>query len=542
MRSRRPSVSVPLALGALALGSFAAGAAPAAAQALPPEDWYLQDATTGGYPGAAVDRAYELVAGKTPRTVVVAVIDGGVDVAHPDLQGRLWTNPRETPGNGVDDDRNGFVDDVHGWNFLGGPDGRSVDAETYETTREAARLRARFAGKTREGVPAADRADFDRAQRLLAETNTKREQARQELLQIEPLLPRAREAFALLRTKLGKEDVTAADLGRITDTDPATLQAKSVAGFLLNQGAGLRELEDYARGLRGRVDCGYNPDCAVRAAIVGDNPEDYGQRAGYGNADVTGPDAGHGTHVAGIIGALRANNLGSRGVADAVRIMAVRAVPNGDERDKDVANAIRYAVDNGANIINMSFGKSLSPGKAAVDEAVRYAAERGVLLVHAAGNDGKDVDTELNFPNAALGGTRRSATWVEVGASGPEVGAAFAAPFSNYGRKTVDLFAPGVSIQSTLPGGTWGRNDGTSMAAPVVSGVAALVMAYYPTLTAAQVRGVLVASARRFPSLQVTTPGGEDRAAFSALSATGGVVDARAALEAAARLAAGGAL
>ena len=540
MPFRRLAAPRSLVLSVLALGAFAAPALHA--QSLPPEDWYLQDATTGGYPGAAVDRAYELVAGRTPRTVVVAVIDGGVDVAHPDLQGRLWTNPRETPGNGVDDDRNGFVDDVHGWNFLGGPDGRSVDAETYELTREAARLRDRFAGKTREGVPAAERAEFDRGQRLLAEVREKRESARQELAGIESILPRAREAFALLRTKLGKEDVTAADLGTITDTDPATLQAKSIAGFLLNQGAGLRELEDYARGLRGRVDCGYNLDCSVRAVIVQDDPTDYAQHSGYGNADVTGPDAGHGTHVAGIIGALRANNAGNRGVADAVRIMAVRAVPNGDERDKDVANAIRYAVDNGANIINMSFGKALSPGKPAVDEAVRYAVSKGVLLVHAAGNDGKDVDTENNFPNASLGGTRRAATWVEVGASGPEVGAAFAAPFSNYGRKNVDLFAPGVSIFSTLPGGVWGRNDGTSMAAPVVSGVAALVMAYYPTLTAEQVRSVLVASARRFPNLQVSTPGGDTRAAFSTLSATGGVVDARAALEAAARLAGGGTL
>ena len=292
-------------------------------------------------------------------------------------------------------------------------------------------------------------------------------------------------------------------------------------------------MREYVDGQRGKVDCGYNLDCTDRAIVVGDNPDDYAQHSGYGNNDVAGPDATHGTHVAGIIGALRGNGIGAIGVADAVRIMAVRAVPNGDERDKDVANAIRYAVDNGANIVNMSFGKNLSPGKTAVDEAVRYAASKGVLLVHAAGNDGKNIDTEANFPEAAYATGTRAPNWIEVGASNHDT-RNLVADFSNYSKVEVDVFAPGVDIYSTLPGGTYGALDGTSMAAPVVSGVAALVWAYYPALTAEQLRTVLLASARRFPNMTFEHKG--VRGPLTSFSATGGVVNAYEALRQAAAM------
>lgn len=508
--------------------------APTALAQSVPHGWHLMDGTTSNYPGIAATRAYtELLAGRQPaRTVVVAVVDGGVDIQHPDLQGRLWTNPREIAGNGIDDDQNGFVDDVHGWNFLGGPNGQSVNYETYETTREAARLRARFGSRTRDQVPAAERADFDRYQDLLRETNQKREAARRELPQLEPILAAAKEAFARVRAQTGRDEVTEADAQSVRGL---TNIQRSALSLLLAQGLTDRDMQDYVDQQRGKVDCGYNLDCRDRAIVVGDNPDDYSQRNGYGNNDVTGPDASHGTHVAGIVAALRDNNVGAVGVADAVRIMAVRAVPNGDEADKDVANAIRYAVDNGANIINMSFGKSLSPGKTAVDEAVRYAASRGVLIVHAAGNEGKNVDTEANFPEASFQGGGRASNWIEVGATGPDA-QNLIADFSNYGKADVDVFAPGVDIYSTLPGNTYGPQQGTSMAAPVVSGVAALVWSYYPALTVDQLRTVLLASARRFPNATFTHD--NIRGPLTSFSVTGGVVNAYEALRQAAAFAA----
>ena len=529
-----------------ALALLAALSAPAFAQTPappPPIDWHLQDPTTGGHPGAAVERAYELLKGRAPaRTVVVAVIDGGIDTAHVDLRGRLWVNAREVAGNNRDDDGNGYVDDVHGWNFIGGADGRNVDAAQYEVTREYARLRGKYEGKSETDVAAADRDELAYFGRVRAEWAERRAEAEQQFPTVEGIYTQSVAAMATLRAALGKPegaDVTAEEAASVPVTTPALRQAKQALQFLAANGITYSDLVDYRAQLKNQSEIGFNPDANERA-IVGDDPANLTQRV-YGNADVTGPDAGHGTHVAGIIAALRGNGVGAVGVADAVRIMAVRAVPNGDERDKDIANAIRYAADNGAHVINMSFGKAYSPDKPIVDEAVRYAESKGVLLVHAAGNDGKNVDKDDNFPEARFADGTKAALWIEVGASGPVAGEALAAEFSNYGGTSVDLFAPGADIYSTIPGGGYGRKSGTSMAAPVASGVAALVMAYYPTLTAAQVRAVLMESVRAYPNLTVVRPGGEERAGFATLSVTGGVINAAAALERAAALAGGGA-
>jgi subtilisin family serine protease len=265
--------------------------------------------------------------------------------------------------------------------------------------------------------------------------------------------------------------------------------------------------------------------------IVGDDLDDGSERV-YGNADVTGPDASHGTHVAGIIAAERGNGIGIDGIAAGVRLMIVRAIPNGDERDKDVANAIRYAVDEGADIINMSFGKAFSPRKSLVDDAVRYADEHGVLMIHAAGNDGDDIDVVPSFPTRTYEDGGAAADWIEVGAANWDV-QSLAATFSNYGQQRVDIFAPGVAILSTVPGNEFDLNDGTSMAAPVVTGVAALLMAYFPDLTAADVKQIVLDSAVRFGDRVVPTPGQGPRVPFGTLSVTGGVVNAYEAVKAA---------
>jgi subtilisin family serine protease len=250
-----------------------------------------------------------------------------------------------------------------------------------------------------------------------------------------------------------------------------------------------------------------------------------------GSRDVTGPDALHGTHVAGIIGAVRDGTPEVQGIAPNVQLMAVRVVPDGDERDTDVARAIRYAVDNGAQIINMSFGKSFSPQKAAVDSAVRYATSKGVLLVHAAGNDAENNDITPSYPTSVLTDGTRVGLWLEVGASSWKGNDKLVAPFSNYGRQRVDLFAPGEDILSTAPGGGAKRESGTSMAAPVVSGVAALLMAYFPALSAADVQQLLLQTVRTFPGTQVALPGSGQMVPFANLSRTGGVIDAYAAVK-----------
>jgi subtilisin family serine protease len=330
----------------------------------------------------------------------------------------------------------------------------------------------------------------------------------------------------VLRQAVGGDSLTPARVSALPQsTTPDVQQARQLYLQLAAAGITPAAVQEAQEELEARVQFNLNTAFDPRP-LVGDSAASTTDRR-YGNADVTGPDAKHGTHVAGIIAAVRGNGVGIDGVAPAVRIMGVRAVPNGDERDKDVANAIRYAVDNGAQIINMSFGKSFSPNKALVDAAVKYAEAKGVLMVHAAGNDGADVSKVPNFPTDAYAAGGEARGWIEVGASSWHGLDSLAAPFTNYGRPQVDVFAPGVDILSTVPGGGYERQDGTSMAAPVVSGVAALLMSYYPSLTAADVKRIILESATRYPDQAVVKPGADEGTVpFGTLSATGGVVNA----------------
>ncbi|WP_405284612.1 S8 family peptidase [Gaopeijia maritima] len=477
-----------------------------------PDAWQLLDLEADRVPGTSATRAWtELLAGREPaRTVVVAVIDGGVDTAHVDLRDVLWRNEGEVAGNGADDDDNGYVDDLYGWNFIGGADGRNVEHETLEVTRLHA---ACLADRPTPGHDCAEIATaYAEASQENAEMLAQLEQVNQVVEAIVPILSGA----------LGGEDPTEERVRGLMPTTPQIGQARQVYLQLADLGATPSDISDAVASYRGRAEYGLNLDFDPRD-IVGDDPSDGEERV-YGNADVMGPDADHGTHVAGIIGAVRGNGVGIDGMAAPVRLMTLRAVPDGDERDKDVANAIRYAVDNGAHVINMSFGKSFSPRKELVDAAVRYADERGVLMVHAAGNDGADVDVESNFPSPSYADGGRAAHWITVGASNWAVDS-LAAPFSNYGRTEVDLFAPGAAILSTLPGDTFDRQDGTSMAAPTVTGAAAVLMAWFPELDAAEVKRILMETAVRFDDAVVPRPGDGEAVPFGTLSVTGGVVN-----------------
>ncbi len=326
---------------------------------------------------------------------------------------------------------------------------------------------------------------------------------------------------ALLKEHLGTDALTPQAVAAIRPTGQEMFRAQQAYLQLATNGITAEVLQEQEEYLSDKLEYGLNADFDPRT-LVGDDYADPNQRD-YGNAEVEGPDPEHGTHVAGIVAAERGNGIGVDGIAPAAEIMVLRVVPNGDERDKDVANAIRYAADNGARIINMSFGKAYSPYKMVVDDAVRYAASKGVLIVHAAGNDAADVDAEPSYPTRYLTGGDTPENWIEVGASSWEGAGALAAPFSNYSRRTVDVFAPGVEIYSTVPNNRYKSMQGTSMAAPVVTGLAALLMSYYPDLTAEQVKQVILDSATPYPDQLVVRPGTEGtRVRFGELSVTGG--------------------
>lgn len=492
----------------------------AAAPREAPDNWHLLDPATDGFQGISLLRAErELLAGRTPaRTIVVAVIDNGVDTAHAQLRARLWANPGETGGNGRDDDSNGYADDLRGWNLIGGPDGKNVHEDTYEVTRLAA-MCARPA--SRDSLRTDLRARCPEIETTYARKRAEAQQILQNIGQIESLLS---QVVPHLKSVMNTDTLTTAKVEAFKPADDKSRQARAVYLQIAAMGLDDAELAEAKKAYESQVQYGYNINFDPRK-IVGDSYPDTSVRR-YGNSDVTGPEPMHGTHVAGIIGAL--DSLGVRGIAKNVRIMALRAVPDGDERDKDIANAIRYAADNGAHIINMSFGKAYSPYKKLVDDAVKYADSKGVLMVHAAGNDGANVDSTASFPTPVyLDGSGRARNWIEVGATSWRGKDSLVAGFSNWGKGVVDIFAPGDDINSTVPGNKHKKESGTSMASPVVTGVAALLMSYYPTLTAADVKRVILESANTLSDTMVIRPGEEGASVrFGDLSATGGIVNA----------------
>ncbi|HTL10586.1 MAG TPA: S8 family serine peptidase [Chitinophagaceae bacterium] len=517
-----------------------------------PKGWHLMDKEKDGYYGISLDKAYEFVKAKKlkSKTIVVAVIDSGVDTLHEDLKGILWNNPKEIPGNGIDDDHNGYVDDIYGWNFLGGKDGRNVKEDSYEGARVYYRFKKMYSGVK---VDTATMNEEEKEQykmwqkaRVSIEGDEDGEQV--DVVFLRKALDATLKSDSLLQIILGKKEYTGTELQAYI---PKTAdESKARSSFLYLYKATKSELEtsnkeladgftEYVTSQERKREAADKEPVAYRAEIVKDNEADINDKY-YGNNDVMASTPFHGTFCSGIIGANRNNNLGVKGIADNVRIMMIRAVPDGDEHDKDVALAIRYATDNGASIVNMSFGKSFSPEKKWVDEAVKYAESKGVLLVQAAGNSAANIDTADNFPNPRLRAERSTATnYITVGASGdpadPQEGG-LVASFSNYGKKNVDVFSPGVKIYSTNPGGNaYGNSQGTSFSSPIVAGTAAFLLSYFPNLTAQQLKYCIEKSAKS-PGVKVKKPGTDQMVDFSELCKTGGLVNAYEAAKLAATL------
>lgn len=497
-----------------------------------PNGWHLQDPLTDGYNGISLDKAYEFLSSKKMKSkrVVVAVIDSGVDTTHEDLKPVFWVNKKEIPGNGKDDDKNGYIDDIHGWNFIGGKDGRNVKEDSYEGARVYHALNAVWGGKivNEDTLNTADAKSYQTYLRAKAKVVDGVDQS--QIAFMKSMYESMKKGDSVLRVELGKEEYSAKDLQSHTTTNSA---AKSTRGMILSIAKGNdsyditnQQLIDELVKEIGKANTATEPPTPYRKNIVGDDETNINDRS-YGNNDLMASTPFHGTHCAGIIGAARKNELGIDGVADNVSLMILRAVPDGDEHDKDIALAIRYAVDNGANIISMSFGKDFSPEKKWVDDAFKYAEKNNVLLVHAAGNDSKNIDSAFNFPNPVFeDGSGRASNVITVGASGDKKNGGYTASFSNYGQSEVDVFAPGVSIYSTIPGGnTYGNASGTSMACPVVSGIAALVWSHYPNLTAKQVKEVIEKSAV-VSTEDVKKPGTDEMISLSKLCRTGAFANA----------------
>lgn len=547
-----------------------------------PPNWYNLDLLQDGYFGISTEKAYkELLKDKKPKeSIIVAVIDGGVEPTHEDLKDVMWTNKKEIPGNGIDDDWNGYVDDIHGWNFIGSKNG-NLEYDNLELVRIIRKYQPKYRSTIRSTVlDSVEKEEFALYNKANTQFGKKYDDAHQSFAVIS-IINKMLDSVAVANHKAIP---SLEDMENYKADSEEEEQCKKIIRRGAKESGSMekfhKEMKDAYKQYDVMLRYNLNPKYDQRAELVGDDYSNSRERI-YGNNDVKGPNADHGSHVSGIIGANRKNNIGINGVADNVRIMGIRVVPEGDERDKDVANGIRYAVDNGARIINMSFGKGFKWDKVVVDEAVKYAAQKGVLLVHAAGNDNQDNDVEENYPNkfyegeeaaayrkahkkpenpilALLktvpeqgNGTRRNipipklvvdtnkfnlphaANWIEVGASAYKNDASLKASFSNYGKYTVDVFAPGFMINSTVPGSKYEEFDGTSMAAPVVSGLAALILSYYPDLKAKDIREIIMKSVTKVEQKvrRVNTKGESERVSFKELCVSGGVVNAYQALK-----------
>ena len=440
-------------------------------------NWGHLDLVKDTIPGMSVDKAYaEIIKNKKGVKVIVAVIDSGMDIDHEDLNDVIWTNKGEIPNNGKDDDNNGYIDDIHGWNFLG---------DGYYEQLEYVRLLASGATSNPRFLEA--KAEYEKERKKYIDLKTNYGQ----------FLVQLSSADETIAKRLNKKIYTKEEVNAIKTEDEGLQQSISLIKYVFTLSPSISEfkkqLNDGLEEFNNRLD--YNLNLEHKGRLTGDNPEDLNDKFyGNGNVKQKKKSESHATHVAGIIAAERNNGKGVNGVAKNVEIMSIRSTPRGDEYDKDVALAIRYAVDNGAKVINASFGKSYSPHSDWVRDAIAYAGKNDVVFVQAAGNDGKNIDIEPNFPSDNINGQEVSNTHISVGAIAPKYGSNMVVSFSNYGKQNVDIFAPGGEIYSATPENEYDTNSGTSMAAPAVAGVVALIRSYYPKLTAAQVKQIIMDS------------------------------------------------
>ena len=497
--------------------------------------WYHKDFSTTNVYGVNTDNAYKFLESKglKPRTIVVGVLDSGVEVDHPGLINNMWKNPNEIPNNGIDDDKNGYVDDIYGWNFIGGKTA-DVDADNLEVTRMVKKYQPIFEGtdsaknRANQAKMPEEYAMYQKSKKLFDEKGSEAKQYYQYFSGFNNAIP------SIVKTLNGKT-LTKANLAAIKPASQEDSRNLQILNSLVQEAENVgktpkeveellkKEVEGALKHYESQATKHYNLDFDPRKEIVGDNYDNYNEK-NYGNNHYEGPDASHGTHVSGIIAGLPHGNEAQYGVAHKVaKIMTVRAVPDGDERDKDVANAIRYAVDNGAKILNMSFGKAVSPGKKHVWDAMKYAEKKGVLLVKAAGNENQNIGENEYFPTNFMKQSDEKpfvSNMIVVGAS-TNNSQNLRARFSNYNGKMVDVFAPGQEIYSTVPDAKYEYLQGTSMASPVVAGAAAVLWAYMPSLTPQQIKEALVKTVNK----STVNANVDSSANFDQISVAGGVID-----------------
>lgn len=503
-----------LTIGLMALGFLASAQQSTKVDSTFLKNWMHSDLEATGVYGVNTLKAKKFLAEKHRKAhpLIVGVLDSGVEYFHEDLKNNMWVNPKEKAGNGKDDDKNGYIDDLHGWNFLTDKNGKNYAPDSYELTRQYKKLQDYFSnGATAASAPEKYKTYLSLKKDYYTsiykyELNSALSKAR-----IDYVTPR----LEALNKAFGNQTLSKTLVDQFTSEDPMALEGLFIFKEMKSSDWENKKItevtEAYAKKMQKALD---NSENSLKYAYnLNYNPQE-GNGKSYGNNDVKGLSDDHGTHVAGIIAAEWDNNKGMMGTGGGnnIKIMGVRVVPDGDERDQDIANGIRYAVDNGAKILNMSFGKSYDDNHKIVVDAFKYAESKNVLIVKAAGNDNMDVDVHTKYPLTLINDKQYSPTTITVGAN-TRFADNLRARFSNWGKKSVDVFGPGTEIYATFPDGQYKFLQGTSMASPAVAGVAALVWSHYPKLTAKDIKNILMETVNKNDQLKD-------------ISVSGGVVDA----------------
>jgi len=487
--------------------------------------WQHLDPIDDSTLGISTLKGHQYLSDKKANTVIVAIIDNGVELTHEDLEGVFWVNKDEIKNNGIDDDGNGYIDDINGWNFLGNSNGENLKMETTELTRSYAFLRDQFKDKEIREINSKDLAAYKTYQIVKRDYELSVKNKTEELAYYKDVISYYKQTDYIIKKHLKTATYTEQDVRSIKKGKDEVIQSRDFLIQLYDGKVTKEYFEKQVKNIEKELKTRLNPDFNNRAKIVGDNPNNILDSI-YGNnmLNVKGPY--HGTGVASIVGALH-NEFGVDGVAQQVKLMIIRIVPNGDERDKDIALAIKYAVRNGADIINCSFAKKYSTHYEFVQDAILLAEERGVLIVHGAGNSGTNNDKISYYPTGIKQDGIVANNWITVGASLSSDDENLAAFFSNYGKTSVDIFAPGYEIKNCILNNKYDKGSGTSIAAPVVAGLAAVLKSYYPYLTAKDLKEIIIKSAYIPKTKRVLIPGENkvEKVNFSDLSISGGIAN-----------------
>ncbi len=488
--------------------------------------WHHYSPNTG-VEGISLEEAYQFLKAKNRKAtmVIVGIIDSGIDTTHEDLRARLWHNPNEIPYNNIDDDSNGYIDDYYGWNFIGGADGRNINGETLESVRFYRENKKAFEKISAKDLSKEDKDKYKLWLKAKKDVLSKIESYNKKVKNLSEWLDYIQESENIIREASGMDSIDIVKVKLFEPNNRIENKAKRAILYADSVGASKEYLKEYIDYFSKLLAKNYNINYNPRPDIVKDNPDDINDTI-YGNNNIMAVDYSHGTSVSGIIAAIRNNGIGVNGIVDSARLIILRTSPGGDERDKDVALAIKYAVRHGAKVINCSFGKYYSKHPDFVKEAVDFAVKNDVLIVHAAGNNSENSDIIHHYPICTK---KQRDNWIEVGASGKKIGTSLAAPFSNYGKKTVDVFAPGIDIYTTAKNNNYHASSGTSESAPIVTGIAALLMSYYPDLSAKEIRNIMINSAiphKKTVVKYTNSKGNIKKIKFKELSSSGAIVNA----------------